>query len=383
MAHEKVCSWLKLPTDRWPPDHYTLLGLPPGESDVARIEHQVHERLMRLRCYQLHHPEVATEAMNLLARAFTCLTDPTAKKAYDARLLGLPADETEPAVTTAEPLPEAADPSSGDPLAWLFGSWHPPATQESPSAANQQTLVDWTTSPPPLRIPASSSTETVPPPAPTLNGVPPAGEGPPAETTAAALSPASEPVDPILELAQSSLGRRGLVTTRDLFQRIVRTRQLIAVWEQAGRYLNQPGRRVLRPAEAAFLTRRLTTILHLLRGFPAVMGEAGQPGSYVVALARQQAIVPTFRALQPSQRETLARDWRAGNKSLLAYRRVLRLELRARRQLTCLGRWRWAVHAAFSDYPFFMVLAVVALVAALALFGVFLDQLLNYLHTRS
>ena len=34
MTHERICSWLGLPPDQgWPPDHYRLLGLEPGESD--------------------------------------------------------------------------------------------------------------------------------------------------------------------------------------------------------------------------------------------------------------------------------------------------------------------------------------------------------------
>ena len=42
MNHELICKWLDLPETDWPPDHYCLLGLPPGESDVHRIEQQVH-----------------------------------------------------------------------------------------------------------------------------------------------------------------------------------------------------------------------------------------------------------------------------------------------------------------------------------------------------
>ena len=67
MDHELICTWLGLPGKTWPPDHYTLLGLPPGETDCARIEQRVHELLARLRCYQISHPGPATEAMNRLA----------------------------------------------------------------------------------------------------------------------------------------------------------------------------------------------------------------------------------------------------------------------------------------------------------------------------
>ena len=70
----------------WPPDHYAVLGLTPGEPDVGKIEEHTHDRLARLRQYQLNHPDQVTEAMNRLAEAFSCLTDPAAKKAYDATL---------------------------------------------------------------------------------------------------------------------------------------------------------------------------------------------------------------------------------------------------------------------------------------------------------
>jgi hypothetical protein len=87
MTHELICSCLDLSPSRWPPDYYTLLGLERGETDARRIEEHVQERMERLRRYQLTHPEEATEGMNRLAQALVCLTDPVAKKAYDAKLL--------------------------------------------------------------------------------------------------------------------------------------------------------------------------------------------------------------------------------------------------------------------------------------------------------
>src|SRR6185312_2901431 len=80
MNHELLCTWLGLPTTVWPPDHHTLLGLTAGEVDLPRIERQVQERMARLRCYQLSHPEEATEGMNRVAQAFISLTE-TASKA--------------------------------------------------------------------------------------------------------------------------------------------------------------------------------------------------------------------------------------------------------------------------------------------------------------
>src|SRR5947209_7817279 len=83
-----ICAWLGIPPNQWPPDHYTLLGLPPGEQDIDRIERQVQQRLELVRRYQLANPEPATEAMNRLAQAFVCLSDPQARSAYNQALFG-------------------------------------------------------------------------------------------------------------------------------------------------------------------------------------------------------------------------------------------------------------------------------------------------------
>src|SRR5262245_30579795 len=83
-----IGAWLGLPHGPWPPDHYTLLGLPRGETDTGRIERLAQQRMETVRRYQLANPEMATEALNRLAQAFVCLTDTKAKAAYDHQLLG-------------------------------------------------------------------------------------------------------------------------------------------------------------------------------------------------------------------------------------------------------------------------------------------------------
>src|SRR5205085_2212475 len=122
----------------------------------------------------------------------------------------------------------------------------------------------------------------------------------------------------------STTARRGLGTKRALYYRIARTRQLLRAWDQAGVFLSKPKRRLTKQAEAADLVRQLTTIRHLLRRFPPLLGEAGQPGYLVVALARQEMIVQTFRTLLPSQRERLAQDWQSGRELLVSHRQFLR-----------------------------------------------------------
>src|SRR5438094_900292 len=83
MDYARICGWLGMPNGEWPPDHYALLGVEKGEQDLTRLEAQVQERLRLVRSYQLSNPELATEAMNRLAEAFACLSDPAAKRHYD------------------------------------------------------------------------------------------------------------------------------------------------------------------------------------------------------------------------------------------------------------------------------------------------------------
>src|SRR5947209_5148051 len=141
MSQDLICSWLQLPNGNWPPDHYTLLGLPPGEGELARIEQAVFERMQRVRQYQLIHPEPATEAMNRLAQALICLSDAQAKSAYDAeRFPDLP-----PSAKSGQPA------TADDPLGWLFGPWTPGAPVPAgavPAGPSAAMLADWQAAPP-------------------------------------------------------------------------------------------------------------------------------------------------------------------------------------------------------------------------------------------
>ncbi|OAI38940.1 hypothetical protein AYO40_01505 [Planctomycetaceae bacterium SCGC AG-212-D15] len=413
MDRELICKWLGLPSESWPPDHYTLLGLSVGEADVRKIEEHVHDRLVRLRQYQLNHPEQVTEAMNRLAQAFSCLTDPKQKKAYDAAMrpatTAAPGEagrsvRSEPATVRVDPKatmqipaiapaaprsvaspaaePVAAPTESPDPLAWLFGPWSAPAlkpaapTEAAPAvpaapAANAGPAVgDWKTEPPPARI--APPPEAPAPPAPPVPPTPPAeatAPVPPAPTPSAPepASPAPEPANPAEEAARSSpRARRGLGTKRALFRRIVTTRQLLAAWKKIGRYLAHPDRRLTRLAEATDLVQELNEIEELLEDFPRLLGEAGQPGYLVLALAQQPTLVPTFRGLSPSQREALARDWNAALEVLLQHRSFLRGELRCLRKQRLLTRGVRALTTFVSDHALLFAIAAGAMGLLLA-----------------
>jgi hypothetical protein len=383
MGHELICTWLQLPAGTWPPDHYTLLGLKCCEHDLMLIEQKVHERMETMRRYQLIHPEPATEAMNRLAQALICLTDPQAKKGYDAEHF------PELVVAAVPASPEAGAPVP-EPLAWLFGP-PPPGLPGFGAPDEPQTLSDWQTAPPPQRATSEMADwQTAPPPprtaievlagqaAPPVPDLPSeapvpgapadpvlAAEGsdsPPTDAPAVAAAPA-EPVAPAPEpIDLSAASRRGLGTRRALFYRVLQIRQLLWAWDQAGKYVNRPTRPVNRPSEATDLIHHMTVIRDLLRTFPPVLGRAGQPGYLVVSLACQPMIVPTLHKLSPGQREALARHWQEGREQLLAHRTLLREELRKLRRRNRLGQAFRAVIVTLRDRPI-ILLGLLALAA--------------------
>jgi hypothetical protein len=374
-----ISGWLDIPADCWPPDHYTLLGLSAGETDVTHIEQQVQQRLERVRRYQLCNPEAATEAMNRLAQAFVCLTDPQARRIYDRCLFGEPVavpSEQDNQKTSNEGRPPRP---SVSPEAIRPAPEIPPLSPSLPprkvSAATQKTLLD---------IPAAEEVSE-----PVLFEVPELPDPGPVDpellalveeearaeelrAAAAAIAAGSatpaakdskqaagedsegsaEPPDHLVEAARSSHHAcRGLGTKRALYFRMARTRALLRAWDQAGKYLNQPQRRLKRPAEARDLLRSLAAIRRELANFPPLVGEAGQPGYLVIALARQPTVVPTFQTLLPSQREALSRDWTSAQKVLTAHKDFLRHELKVLRRKTIFGRGLRAFRAFLNEHP--------------------------------
>jgi hypothetical protein len=117
MSHELICSVLGVPAEPWPPDHYTLIGLDPGQADPAAVEARVQHLSVRLRAYQLAHPEDVSEVLNRLAQALNCLTDPSARRVYDLARLGTIALAPSPPLVRVYPprTPNAVEPLDGAP----------------------------------------------------------------------------------------------------------------------------------------------------------------------------------------------------------------------------------------------------------------------------
>jgi hypothetical protein len=367
MNQQLIHDWLGLPAVNGPVTYYTLLGLPPGESDLPRIEQRVHERLEKVRCYQLSHPDEATEAMNRLAQALVVLTNAESKKAYDAGLR-----------TLAPPVPVRATVTervADSPSAVLRSRPKSDRPAARPGAADSgaRTVIDLdTTTIPPAPLPPSSTVSLPSASSKSVNGKPaPAPKDEPFLLEDDPDTPILEsaPADPVFETARSSpAAKRGLGTKRALYHRIANTRQLLWAWDQAGRFLKQPKRRVTRPAEENVLVRHLTDIRELLEDFPALVGRPGQPGQHVSAIARQQFIAQTFKLLDINQREALSKDWMAGRTLLAFHRQFLRQELRSLRKRTWCGRGIRAVRASLNDHPGYVLLVLGGLALLVALY---------------
>jgi hypothetical protein len=352
MKHAMICGWLGLPEDCWPPDHYTLLGLSANESDKKRIEQQVHERLTKVRCYQCSHPEQATEAMNRLAQAFICLSDPEARKAYDA--------------------------SRGK-------NGHTPrvARINDDTATNLRTRVDWQSVAPPVRsdsgsLPLPQPSVTMAASTPVAEAPAPAAEAQAVEAPAADAAPAAEAIQPppppatasgvydLMRAVQSLEARRGLATLPRLIDRVDETRQLLWVWDQIGKVLKRR-RRPLRPEEERELSRLLAEAVRLLERYPKILGRPGQPGYRVVAIAHLNATAHILFSLDKEQRASLAKDWAAARHILLGYRRFLYHEFQTLRRAGCFGRALRAARTRVHDHPL-LILASLFVLAALAYF---------------
>jgi hypothetical protein len=111
MSRELICSVLGVPVESWPPDHYTLIGLTPEQAEPARVESRVQDLSARLRPLQLAHPEEVTDALNRLAQALVCLSDATARAAYDKARLETTASKASFQLVEAHPAPPAFVPA--------------------------------------------------------------------------------------------------------------------------------------------------------------------------------------------------------------------------------------------------------------------------------
>jgi hypothetical protein len=379
MNQALLCRWLSVEATKWPPDPCTLLGLPQGASDLAQIEKCVQERMSRLRCYQLSHPEEATEGMNRLAQAFVCLAETAARRQNGLTTPCPPAKSA--AVTTAPAAPTVAKETG------MNGTAKPPAKPTTKpkvsddTAVGKKTIVDWKSAPPPVRRPGESGTfeavtadaAAVSPTTAAPNST--AAEAIPAEAPAS--SPTSTPLDatavaddvptaaPFIpppcapvpagaeeaeQLSHSAAARIGLATVEALIDRIYHTRRVLVAWDRAGAFLGDVERMAAEVPERD-VGKRLRALERALEGFPPIIAAPGKPGYRVAAMARLKMTASMLRGSDELHRELLARDWQAGRRILLAYRRFLHAQFKLRRRHGAMRFFGRAVRFFLNDHP--------------------------------
>ena len=366
MDYSQIRSWLGLPPGPWPPDHYTLLGLAPGRSDPAAVEPRVLERMDLLRRRQLLQPELVTEGMNRLAQALIVLTDPIGKAEYDAGL-GLsgppppaqptsalpapppkpkPTEEVADAVVVGEtvfdddlPLAGAADDGEG--------------TQEIVSQVSGGPRKAGSTTPRASESAYSADSEIV-----TVEVLPP-------DTPTA--PPRAVPVEEFVEGLPVGTGTATRPTEkRWVYIRLALLRKAIAAWARLGIVVGDPQDPVDRPGRVLLLLEGVWAVRPLLPSLQGVMGSVGQPGGVVGAVVRQPLVLDTFRRLLPSQRQTVAIDWRRGQMELQREYSRLRAIARAGREGRAGTRSGLAVWQALSQFPELALIALAGVALVLA-----------------
>lgn len=170
--------------------------------------------------------------------------------------------------------------------------------------------------------------------------------------------------------SRSHAARRGLITLAALLDRIDHTRRLLRSWEQLGRFLHRPQRRLAGLAEETELAACLSELADLMANFPPLLGQPGQAGYRVLALARLRLTASMFKTFHLEQRQALARDWETGQALLRHHHRFLLGELKKIRRLRWLGlAWRFFART-IRDYPsyFLYVLLLLSFVGVLLLY---------------
>ena len=181
---------------------------------------------------------------------------------------------------------------------------------------------------------------------------------------------------PVEVIEEPTPAPRSLATKRDLYRRIVQTRRLCELWNQAGKYLATPKRRLTRAAEVNELQRTLSDIREKLQSFPPLLGAAGQPGYQVLALV-QLTSAPMFQALEPSQREALSNDWQAAQYVLEAHRNDLRQEARTRRKRDPFQRLGRAIRTTIIQKPGWVLIVIAILAVNVAIARIFIEPLVS------
>jgi len=86
-AFDPYHTWLAIPPDEQPPNHYRLLGVRLFEDDIDVLQNAADQRMAHLNSFRLgKRAEFAIRLLNEVSKARLCLLDPKKRSSYDARL---------------------------------------------------------------------------------------------------------------------------------------------------------------------------------------------------------------------------------------------------------------------------------------------------------
>jgi hypothetical protein len=327
MNRDIICNWLGLADKRWPPDPYALLGLTAAECNRTRIEERVHERMAKLRSYQLSHPDEATEGMNRVAQAFITLVERHGASA----------------AAPSAPAPPAPTPSQAAATEKVNGPLTPVPRALSDTAVAERTHLDWKAGPPPVR----DSRHTPRAPIPISPPEPPAER--PAEPEPRAVESEEQIIRSLAE--DSEQAREAVLTLQAVMTRADLTRQLLIAWRKAGRYLANPRRKLTRPVEKTDFSRKMEALHEAAEPYPDFVAHLGRPGYRAVALAHLGIPPDVFNAMGDEPREQLARDWQLAHKILLAHRIFLLTHFKVLRRRGSVGRCVHTLRISYRSNP--------------------------------
>jgi hypothetical protein len=142
---------------------------------------------------------------------------------------------------------------------------------------------------------------------------------------------------------------------------------VLRIWERARPYLTDLDRTIYRRAEALALMGCLAELRPLLPTVADLIAAGNRPGAIVAALARQRLMFDTLRSLLPSQREALAKDFRAAHYRLAGYYDDLRDELRRTTEKGWMRSVGMPLLKYLADHPEWLLLPVALIALAVAL----------------
>lgn len=404
MGETLLRKWLNLPSGPWPPDYFTLLELSHDETSPEEIEERVFVRMERLRKYQITHPEVVSEGMNLLAKAMDTLTDPTNRHSYlltlriESQSPHRPNDPTPPLIPPDDltpswsplddsspnliplddstpnliPLDEPIPTNRGGDLdenrmstdlpneleeaeALLLEPIYLEEIEEEIEAEDEEIsqaiilpeLEPHVISPPPLpkRFPPFSSTESSPPPLPKRS--PPVSSG-----------EHSPPPD-------ESPTRNQKNSRRHLYRERARLRRCLEAWELAYPFLAEPTRSFQRPSEQIRQHQALEAVQKCLPDLIEFMPDTQQ--SLLVSLIKRPDGIDVVQTLLSSQRESLAKSFRRIHYDLTEYALNLRQQVQRRHKRDFVRTYLGPFSHMINRYPEILMfpLALLSLIIAI------------------